>query len=77
MRFALADRAPAANDIERAKTLLRRALPCTSDELNRLAAEHSIGAKTLQRARRVLRVKRRELRDEHGRVSGYRWTTSP
>ena len=78
IRFELADRLTESGrqavGIERAKELLRRALPCTSEQLNRLAAEHGIGQKTLQRARRALRVSGQELRDEHGRVTGYRWT---
>lgn len=78
IRFELSDRL--ANTprigvgVERAKELIRRALPCTSDELNGIAAAHSIGAKTMQRARRALRLSRAELRNEHGRVTGYRWT---
>jgi hypothetical protein len=78
VRFGLADRLAMigrhAVGVERAKELLRRALPCTSDELNRLASAEHISAKTLQRARRALRVSGHELRDEHGRVTGYRWT---
>jgi hypothetical protein len=81
IRFELADRLAERGrmvvGVERAKELLRRALPCTSAELNRLAAEHRVSAKTLQRARRALRVSRHEMRDEHGRVTGYRWTSPP
>jgi hypothetical protein len=77
-RFEQADRP--APSIERAKALLRRALPCTSEELNRLASAESISAKTLQRARRALGVEQRERpRDADGRVTGYeyRWTSPP
>ena len=78
IRFELSDRLAnttrIAVGVERAKELIRRALPCTSDELNGIAAAHSIGAKTMQRARRALRLSREELRNEHGRVTGYRWT---
>jgi hypothetical protein len=81
VRFGLADRLAErgrrAAGLERAKELLRRALPCTSEEVNRLAVEHKISAKTLQRAKRALRVERQELRNEHGRVTGYRWTSPP
>lgn len=81
IRFELADRLAESGrlavGVERAKELVRRALPCTSEELNRLAAEHGLGAKTLQRARRALRVSGQELRNEHGRVIGYRWTSPP
>jgi hypothetical protein len=81
VRFELADRRTErgrlAVGIERAKEMVSRALPCTSEELNRLAAEHGIKQKTLQRAKRALGVSGHELRNEHGRVTGHRWTSPP